>query len=223
MSDIRLHSLVPASNSRKARGYARLNNTDSDTPSSPLSPSGSSPSRGQRRDGMSPSTGSSNNPLSSRKPFWKGKRREEYDDGDAEEEATLLGGGEQDGAYPNEEQEHSTSDAASQVRLDLHFLVIYFVLIDCSGRRSRGRANLQRKINLGPFLFVRQVRHIPISSLNYSEYILQTASRNDTRQTLCGTKSTMSSHFSLSSSMSSSSSSSIFISFSSPSRSLYPL
>lgn len=115
MSDIRLHSLIPAHNSRQARGYARLNNTDSDTPSSPLSPSGSSPSRGQRRHGMSPTTGGSNNPLSSRKPFWKGKRREEYDDAEAEEEATLLGGGEQDGEYPTEEQR--PSDAASQVRL----------------------------------------------------------------------------------------------------------
>lgn len=66
---------------------------------------------------MSRTTGGANSPLSSRKPFWKGKRREEYDDAEAEEEATLLGGGEQDGAYPNEEQDHGPSDAASQVNL----------------------------------------------------------------------------------------------------------
>lgn len=115
MSDIRLHSLAPVSNSRKVRGYARLNDTDPDTPNSSLTPSGSAPSSRYRNNGMSPSTGGPSSPLLSRKSSWKGKKRAEYDEADAEEEATLLGGGEQDGSYPHEEQ--GPSDVASQVRL----------------------------------------------------------------------------------------------------------
>ncbi|KAA1475730.1 phospholipid-translocating P-type ATPase [Dentipellis sp. KUC8613] len=95
MSDIRLHKLGQLRNARA--GYARINDSEQDdggtsTPMPPVANVAAS--------------------VSSRKNYRKGKRRETYDV-EPDEEATLLGGGEQDGEYPIPEQERERREPST--------------------------------------------------------------------------------------------------------------
>ncbi|KAI0261943.1 hypothetical protein BC834DRAFT_829493 [Gloeopeniophorella convolvens] len=104
MSDIRLHSI------RKNRnGYARLNNSDQDTATAHAS--GSRPG--------SPMRTTVNAAASARRNYGKGRRRNQYGEGEPEEEATLLGDGEREGSFSHDEEESQprverASDTASQ-------------------------------------------------------------------------------------------------------------
>src|SRR5580692_3805263 len=104
MSDIRLHTFRT---SRNRNGYTRLEQQQDSTPSIA---SGSRP-------GL-PMLSSFNAASSSRR---KGKRRNQYGEGEPEEEATLLGEDEHDPGFLHDEEGVSTSverasDTTSQVR-----------------------------------------------------------------------------------------------------------
>ncbi|TFY61338.1 hypothetical protein EVG20_g7094 [Dentipellis fragilis] len=96
MSDIRLHKLGQLRNARA--GYARINDSEQDDGGTPMAPVANVAAS-----------------VSSRKNYRKGKRRETYD-AEPDEEATLLGGGEQDGEYPiaEEERERREPSTASE-------------------------------------------------------------------------------------------------------------
>ncbi|KAH9002856.1 phospholipid-translocating P-type ATPase [Lactarius deliciosus] len=105
MSDIRLHTLRK---SRNRNGYTRLDTFQQQQDTTPSIASGSRPG--------SPMLSSFNAASSARR---KGKRRNQYEDGEPEEEATLLGEGERDTGFLHDEEGGSSaaeraSDTTSQ-------------------------------------------------------------------------------------------------------------
>jgi phospholipid-translocating ATPase len=107
MSDIRLHTFRT---SRNRNGYTRLDTFQQQQDTTHSIASGSGPD--------SPMLSSFNATSSARR---KGKRRNQYGEGEPEEEATLLGEGEHDPGFLHDEDGGSTaveraSDTTSQVR-----------------------------------------------------------------------------------------------------------
>jgi len=111
MSDIRLHTLRK---SRNRNGYTRLDTFEQQQDTTPSIASGSRPD--------SPMLASFNAASSARR---KGKRRNQYGEGEPDEEATLLGEGERDPGFLHDEEGGSTaveraSDTTSQVRSSVY-------------------------------------------------------------------------------------------------------
>ncbi|KAF8272734.1 aminophospholipid-transporting P-type ATPase [Lactarius quietus] len=102
MSDIRLHTFRTT---RNRNGYTRLDTFQQQQDTTPSIASGSRPD--------SPMLSSFNATSSARR---KGKRRNQYGEGEPEEEATLLGEGEHDPGFHDEEEASDTTSQRSILR-----------------------------------------------------------------------------------------------------------
>jgi hypothetical protein len=114
MADIRLHTLRRY---RTRNGYSRLDDSQSQQDTTATSPA---PAPDSRLD--LPMRGPLNTISSFRRVHERGRRRNQYGEGEPEEEATLLGEGDHDPGFSHSEEDHGhtgaerTPDAVSQVR-----------------------------------------------------------------------------------------------------------
>jgi hypothetical protein len=118
MSDIRLHTLRKF---RNRNGYERLDHSQPQQQDTTTA-TPSAPAPGLRLD-SSPMRAPLNSASSARRNYERGRRRNQYGEGEPEEEATLLGEGERDSGFHNDEDDgpvvaERASDTNSQVRSD---------------------------------------------------------------------------------------------------------
>jgi hypothetical protein len=117
MSDIRLHTLRKF---RNRNGYERLDHSQPEQQdTTTVIPS--APASGSRLD-LSPMRATLISASSASRNHERGRRRNQYGEGEPEEEATLLGEGERDSGFHNDEDDgpavaERASDANSQVRV----------------------------------------------------------------------------------------------------------